>query len=418
MWQRITPSDKSEVSKQRAPATQSSRPILGARSSAVEQEADEIAAGSVGLTKLVSHASAFDVAHSRLSPAAEIEIDEVMRERGRSLPGNIASAWSRHYGFDFAAVRVHNDGQAARTARTLRADAYALGSHLVFGEGRYEPGSVRGQMLLAHELAHVVQHSRSAAQPLVIRRSLTGALVGGGIGAAVGGVALGLLGSLAGPAGAALGGILGAVAGGALGAYLGDKVSSSSRKLSGPERTAATAIFRTSLDLDKVEIRRGSIMSGGSTPRTSGNTINLPDVDGIQRPFFVGQTLNLTPQGSLVLIHELVHVWQYQHGGFSYVESSLVPQAVSMGRGLSRSVAYDWRNSDDSHIPWERWGAEDQAECISDYNEALQRINADQYERDPRHTMVQDVETVTRAEPYVAKLREGVGAPGSRPAPS
>jgi len=58
-----------------------------------------------------------------------------------------------------ADVRVHTDERAAATARSLHADAYTVGHHVVFGEGRYRPGTVVGDRLLAHELAHVAQQS-------------------------------------------------------------------------------------------------------------------------------------------------------------------------------------------------------------------------------------------------------------------
>ncbi len=62
-------------------------------------------------------------------------------------------------GHDFSRVRVHSDGAAAAAARSVRAQAFTLGSDVVFGAGRYRPHSEAGRRLLAHELAHVVQQS-------------------------------------------------------------------------------------------------------------------------------------------------------------------------------------------------------------------------------------------------------------------
>lgn len=58
---------------------------------------------------------------------------------------------------DFGAVRVHSDDRAAESAARLGADAYAVGTHLVFGAGQFAPGTAAGRRLLAHELSHVVQ---------------------------------------------------------------------------------------------------------------------------------------------------------------------------------------------------------------------------------------------------------------------
>jgi hypothetical protein len=123
--------------------------------------------------------------------------------------------------------------------------------------------------------------------------------------------------------------------------------------------------------------------------------------------------MELSPAGLLVLIHEMGHVWQYQNGGLDYIPSSLIPQIAAGISGQSRNAAYDWRAAIRARIPWENWNAEQQAECISDYNEALRRIRAGNAE-------LRDYETVTLAEPYIALVRQRFGAPGSsrrRPTP-
>ena len=65
----------------------------------------------------------------------------------------------RLFGFDFSNVRVHTDSRAADSARAVSATAYTVGRQIVFDSARYEPGTVAGKSLLAHELAHVVQQS-------------------------------------------------------------------------------------------------------------------------------------------------------------------------------------------------------------------------------------------------------------------
>jgi hypothetical protein len=63
----------------------------------------------------------------------------------------------RHLGADFGGVRVHTDGRAAESARSVGAAAYTVGRDIVFDRGAYDPTSTKGQRLLAHELTHVVQ---------------------------------------------------------------------------------------------------------------------------------------------------------------------------------------------------------------------------------------------------------------------
>src|SRR5712671_1121862 len=60
-------------------------------------------------------------------------------------------------GADFSDVRVHTDGKAAESARSVQAHAYTVGNDVVFQSDKYAPESESGQRMLAHELTHVVQ---------------------------------------------------------------------------------------------------------------------------------------------------------------------------------------------------------------------------------------------------------------------
>jgi hypothetical protein len=72
-------------------------------------------------------------------------------------------------GHDFSAVRIHTDALADQSARAVGANAYTVGSHVVFRRGRYEPRTPPGRTLLAHELAHVAQQGAAAlATPPVL----------------------------------------------------------------------------------------------------------------------------------------------------------------------------------------------------------------------------------------------------------
>ena len=58
---------------------------------------------------------------------------------------------------------MHTGSAAQRSARDLGAAAYTVDEHIVFGSGGFAPGTVVGDRLLAHELAHVVQDRRNQA---------------------------------------------------------------------------------------------------------------------------------------------------------------------------------------------------------------------------------------------------------------
>jgi len=61
------------------------------------------------------------------------------------------------FGYDFSRVRVHSDSQAAKSAGAVNAQAYTVGSDIVFGANHQKLGNQSHQRLLAHELAHVIQ---------------------------------------------------------------------------------------------------------------------------------------------------------------------------------------------------------------------------------------------------------------------
>jgi hypothetical protein len=91
---------------------------------------------------------------------------------GRPLTPGERGDFEPRFGHDFGRVRVHEDGAADAAARAVGARAFALGPHVVFRRGAYEPGSSSGRWLMAHELAHVVQqtgrlHRDFAVEPLM-----------------------------------------------------------------------------------------------------------------------------------------------------------------------------------------------------------------------------------------------------------
>ncbi|WP_338844440.1 DUF4157 domain-containing protein [Massilia sp. W12] len=67
----------------------------------------------------------------------------------------------QYFQHDFSQVRVHSGADAARSAQALQAHAYTFGNHIVFNSGQFAPQQMRGQQLLAHELAHVIQQSNA-----------------------------------------------------------------------------------------------------------------------------------------------------------------------------------------------------------------------------------------------------------------
>jgi hypothetical protein len=106
----------------------------------------------------------------RALDAAETEIpasvDRVLQSPGRALDHDTRAAMESRFGHDFSRVRVHTDTHAAASAREIHAAAFTSGTHIVFGDRRFEPQTRDGRLLLAHELAHVVQQHGPSRIPI------------------------------------------------------------------------------------------------------------------------------------------------------------------------------------------------------------------------------------------------------------
>jgi len=89
---------------------------------------------------------------------------------GKPLPESTRSFFEPRFGRDFSDVRIHTGSDADEAARSINAEAFTVGSDIVFAKGNYEPGSDSGRTLLAHELTHVVQQGAASG---AVRRAAT-----------------------------------------------------------------------------------------------------------------------------------------------------------------------------------------------------------------------------------------------------
>jgi hypothetical protein len=61
------------------------------------------------------------------------------------------------FGVNFGDIKVHTDGTASRLSASLDARAFTIGNNIAFAAGQYRPGTLPGDALIAHELAHTLQ---------------------------------------------------------------------------------------------------------------------------------------------------------------------------------------------------------------------------------------------------------------------
>jgi hypothetical protein len=112
-------------------------PVAGAHAHALQMKPDAPSVASLPQTPSIVH--------------------EVLRSPGRPLDARTRAFMEPRFGRDFGGVRVHVDSRAVDSARAIGARAYTAGHDVVFGAGQYQPRTLQGNRLLAHELAHVQQ---------------------------------------------------------------------------------------------------------------------------------------------------------------------------------------------------------------------------------------------------------------------
>lgn len=101
------------------------------------------------------------------SEASESRLDRELRQSrggGLPLPAKTRIQMEEAIGADFTDVRVHTDARADEMNRMLGSQAFATGNAIYFGAGYYDPETIEGRRLLAHELTHTVQQNASPRQ--------------------------------------------------------------------------------------------------------------------------------------------------------------------------------------------------------------------------------------------------------------
>lgn len=81
---------------------------------------------------------------------------------GSALPENVQSQMEDTFQTDFSDVNIHQNSSSAPEVGAL---AYTQGNDIHFAQGQYDPSSSKGQELIGHELAHVVQQRAGKVQP-------------------------------------------------------------------------------------------------------------------------------------------------------------------------------------------------------------------------------------------------------------
>lgn len=164
------------ISAMHAPALQTKRRV-GRADDAYEREADSVADRVMrmpepGVQRKCSACEEEETLQRKEAGTASGNVSappvvgDVLSGAGRPLDGPVRSFMESRFGHDFSNVRVHTDGKAAESARSVNARAYTVGRDVVFGAGSYRPASSEGKRLIAHELTHVLQQKHTASSAL------------------------------------------------------------------------------------------------------------------------------------------------------------------------------------------------------------------------------------------------------------
>ncbi|BAZ11858.1 hypothetical protein NIES4071_36840 [Calothrix sp. NIES-4071] len=106
--------------------------------------------------------------HEGSSPITTTSPQVIQSQLGAGQPLNVGTRQQMEsaFGYNFAGVRIHTDAKAASMATNLNARAFTIGNNIAFGRGEYQPGTLIGDVLIAHELAHTIQQGSAVANPI------------------------------------------------------------------------------------------------------------------------------------------------------------------------------------------------------------------------------------------------------------
>ena len=84
-------------------------------------------------------------------------VHDALAGLGKPLDSSVRGFMEPRFGHDFSQVRIYTNEKAVESSRALNALAYTVGQNIVFNAGQYQPHTITGRQLLAHELSHTIQ---------------------------------------------------------------------------------------------------------------------------------------------------------------------------------------------------------------------------------------------------------------------
>ena len=97
-----------------------------------------------------------------IAPDAQAALDAAAHSHGAGLPAAQREELEQKADVDLSRVRIHTGAASQQAAAAVGAKAYTVGQDIHFGAGQYDPVSLDGQHLIAHEVAHTIQQREGA----------------------------------------------------------------------------------------------------------------------------------------------------------------------------------------------------------------------------------------------------------------
>ena len=131
-------------------------------SGSIQREAEKEGSASHECTEYSVQRKTVQRAYDRSSGINNGKAYQSHSNGSTQMPVGVRGKMERAFGQDFSGVKIHS---GSSSAVGLEAKAYTRGEEVHFAPGEYAPESKKGQELLGHELAHVVQQRSGKVQP-------------------------------------------------------------------------------------------------------------------------------------------------------------------------------------------------------------------------------------------------------------
>lgn len=86
-------------------------------------------------------------------------VNKTLQSPGKPIDNTARAFMEQGFGHSFQDIKIYDNALANQSAKDINARAYTHKNNIVFGAGEYNPQTITGKRLLAHELTHAIQQN-------------------------------------------------------------------------------------------------------------------------------------------------------------------------------------------------------------------------------------------------------------------